>query len=284
MKNLILSAIPFFLLTIILEAVWDKIKGTRFVTLKDSLTNIAIGTGSLLGKFIPTAAIYWFCWYISPFKIEPAWWSWAVVLLLDDFFYYWFHRISHESRFFWNMHVVHHSSDHYNLSVAVRQSWFGGLVAWVFYVPIALLGFPPEMVLTAHAINLLYQYWIHTQFIGRLGWLEWIFNCPTHHRVHHGVNEPYLDRNYGGILIIWDRLFGTFAEETEPVRYGIIKPLRSYNPLWANLHAWKEMFDAMRARPTWREKWQCVWGAPAMNSPQPRTPDWQPETRATAQV
>lgn len=135
MKNLILSAIPFFLLTIILEAVWDKIKGTGFVTWKDSLTNIAIGTGSLLGKFIPTAAIYWFCWYISPFRIEPAWWSWAVVLLLDDFFYYWFHRISHESRFFWNMHVVHHSSDHYNLSVAVRQSWFGGLVAWVFTYP-----------------------------------------------------------------------------------------------------------------------------------------------------
>lgn len=159
------------------------------------------------------------------------------------------------------------------------MAWWRG-----FYVPIALLGFPPEMVLTAHAINLLYQYWIHTQFVGRLGWLEWIFNCPTHHRVHHGVNEPYLDRNYGGILIIWDRLFGTFAEETEPVRYGIIKPLRSYNPLWANLHAWKEMFDAMRTRPTWREKWQCVWGAPAMNPPQPRTPDWQPETRATAQV
>jgi len=141
MRNLILSAIPFFLFTIILEAVWDKIKGTGFVTWKDSLTNIAIGTGSLMGKFFPTATIYWFCWYISPLKVEPAWWSWAVVLLLDDFFYYWFHRISHESRFFWNMHVVHHSSNHYNLSVAVRQSWFGGWCPGFSTCPLLCLAF-----------------------------------------------------------------------------------------------------------------------------------------------
>jgi alkylglycerol monooxygenase len=265
MKNVVVIAIPAFALLMALEALWDARRKTGHYTGKDAATNIALGIGSVIfGKIIATYFIYDFFFRLSPWRVAPSWAAWAAVLLLDDFCYYWFHRISHESRLFWNMHVVHHSSDHYNLSVAVRQSWFGGAINWIFYVPICLLGFPPEMVLTAHGVNLIYQFWIHTQFVGRMGWLEYVFNCPTHHRVHHGVNDQYLDKNYGGILIIWDRLFGTFVEETERPRYGVIKPLNSYNPLWANLHAWAEMAAAMRERATLGDKLRCVFGAPAM--------------------
>ncbi len=276
MKSVIAAAIPAFVILIALEALWDAWKKTRFFSFKDTATNIVMGIGSqIVGKWIPTYLIYKFFYELTPLRQTPTWLTWAVILLLDDFFYYWFHRISHESRLFWNMHVVHHSSDHYNLSVAVRQSWFGGITGWVFYVPIALLGFSPEMMLAAHGINLLYQFWIHTQFVPRLGVLEYVLNCPSHHRVHHGVNDQYLDKNYGGILIIWDRLFGTFVEEIERPRYGIIKPLNSFNPVWANLHAWAEMFQAMRERRTWWEKLRCVWGPPGM-------PDTSPKPEAKA--
>ena len=184
---------------------------------------------------------------------------------LDDFLYYWFHRASHEIRFFWNFHVVHHSSNEYNLSVAVRQSWFSGLAHWVFYIPIAFLGVPLWAFVTMHGLNLIYQFWIHTKFIGKMGWFEKIFNTPSHHRVHHGVNNQYLDKNYAGIFIIWDRLFGTYIEEDEEVRYGIVTPLNSYNPLWVNTHAWFEMFDKIKSKKTPMSKLRCVFASPNMD-------------------
>jgi alkylglycerol monooxygenase len=277
MASVITYAIPGFVGLITLEALWDARKGTGYYSFKDTVTNIVMGSVSqIFGWLIPTYFIYKFFYELSPFRQTPNWLTqtpiwlmWTVILLLDDFFYYWFHRVSHESRLFWNMHVVHHSSDHYNLSVAVRQSWFGGITGWVFYVPIALLGFPPEMMLAAHGLNLLYQFWIHTQFVPRMGVLEYVLNCPSHHRVHHGVNEQYLDKNYGGILIIWDRMFGSYVDEIEKPRYGIIKPLNSFNPVWANLHAWVEMFQEMRQRRTWWEKLRCVWGPPGMTAATP---------------
>ena len=189
-------------------------------------------------------------------------WPWIVLILLDDFLYYWFHRVSHESRYFWNYHVVHHSSNQYNLSVAVRQSWFGGTSHWVFYLPVALLGFPLWAFVMVHGFNLIYQFWIHTELIKRMGPLEWILNTPSHHRVHHGVNEQYQDKNYGGIFIVWDRLFGTFEAEEEKVTYGITNRLESYNPLWINLHAWFETFAALKGDNSLWQKFKIMFGSP----------------------
>lgn len=274
--DIITQAAPWFALMIAVEAAYDAWRRTREYAAKDTLANIALGLGSMIFGVvvsIPGFLIFQTLYELTPFRMPSVWWAWVLVVFLDDFFYYWFHRISHESRFFWNFHVVHHSSERYNLSVAVRQSWFGGLTAWVFYAPIVLLGFSPWMVVTAHGVNLIYQFWIHTNFVKALGPLEYVFNMPVHHSIHHAVNEPYLDKNYGGILIIWDRLFGTFAAETEKPRYGIIKPLKSYNPLWANLHAWAEMFTAMKTRKRIKDMWRCVWGEPGMTPPPEKSPE-----------
>ena len=177
-------------------------------------------------------------------------WAWVACFLGVDFFYYWFHRASHRVNAVWATHVVHHQSEEYNLAVALRQGAFQGWFSWVFYLPLALVGFPPLMFLTLSAFNTLYQFWIHTRAIGRLGPLEWVMNTPSHHRVHHACNPKYIDRNYAGTLIVWDRMFGTFKpEEDEPV-YGITKPLNSWNPVWANLHVWVDL--AGKARRTRR--------------------------------
>lgn len=213
------------------------------------------------GLFI--GAIYAAAYFLAPYKFPAdTWWSWIALFFIDDFAYYWFHRVSHESRLFWNFHVVHHSSEYFNLSVAVRQSWFSGLLHWIFYAPIMLLGFAPWMFATMHGFNLIYQFWIHTRFIDRLGPLEYVLNTPSHHRVHHGVNNPYLDKNYAGVLIIWDRLFGSFVAETEEPKYGIIKPVNTYNPIRINLHAWQEMLDGIKNHNTMRQKLRSVFGSP----------------------
>jgi alkylglycerol monooxygenase len=259
-------AIPVFALLIAIEA-WLLIRENREnFDKKDTWTNIFIGFmsvawGAFFGLF--TASFYVLIYGLAPFKMPmETVWAWALLLFVDDFAYYWFHRISHEIRFFWNFHVVHHSSNKYNLSVAVRQSWFSGVAHWIFYLPAAILGFPLWAFVTMHGLNLIYQFWIHTSFIGKLGFLEKILNTPSHHRVHHGVNDAYLDKNYAGIFIVWDRMFGTFIEETETPRYGIIKPLTSYNPLLINTHGWREMLEAMRGKKTFYGKLRCVFGSP----------------------
>lgn len=269
MFNPVVIAIPFFALTIGAEAWYAYRTRSDIYDKKDAWNNIFIGFasvafGALFGLFI--GAIYAFAYTLAPFKFPAdAWWTWIILFFVDDFAYYWFHRISHESRLFWNFHVVHHSSEQYNLSVAVRQSWFSGLLHWVFYAPLMLLGFAPWMFLVIHGFNLIYQFWIHTKLVGKLGPLETIFNTPSHHRVHHGVNDQYLDKNYAGVLIVWDRMFGSFVTETEEPRYGIIKPVNSFNPLWINTHAWFEMFAAIRERKTFRGKLRCVFGSPNMD-------------------
>ncbi len=264
-----LIAVPLFVLFIALEAFYDWRKRTNEYEVKDTFTNIFVGLMSLIwsGLFgLFTAFIYLWCYEIAPFKFPvEAWWSWTLLFFIDDFAYYWFHRASHEIRLFWNFHVVHHSSNHYNLSVAVRQSWFGNLVTWLFYSPIMLLGFAPWMFFLMHGLNLLYQFWIHTRFIKRLGFLETFLNTPSHHRVHHGANDIYLDKNYAGVLIIWDRIFGTFTTETIEPRYGTIKPLESFNPFWINTHAWAEMWTEIRTRKTLKEKLRCALGSPNMD-------------------
>jgi alkylglycerol monooxygenase len=270
-------AIPFFALLIAAEAFWTRRRGLDdYADRKDTWGNIFLGFmsvvwGALFGLL--TGGIYLLCYDLAPFKFPAdAWWTWAVLFVVDDLAYYVFHRASHEVRLFWNFHVVHHSSQRYNLSVAVRQSWFSGTLHWIFYAPIMLLGFAPWMFAVMHGFNLIYQFWIHTRLIGKLGWFENIFNTPSHHRVHHGVNNPYLDKNYGGVLIIWDRLFGSYVDETEEPRYGITTQLTSYNPLWANTHGWYEMAAAMKNQDSWRNRLRCIFGSPNMDLPLPASP------------
>lgn len=269
MINPTFIAVPLFALFIGLEALYDYWKRADEYEFKDTWTNIFVGLislawGALFG--VLAGVVYVWCYQLAPYKFPAdAWQSWVLLFLIDDFAYYWFHRASHELRFFWNFHVVHHSSEHFNLSVAVRQSWFGNAVAWFFYFPIMLIGFAPWMFFVTHGLNLVYQFWIHTKFIKSLGWLEYVLNTPSHHRVHHGVNEIYLDKNYAGVLIIWDKIFGSFVNESETPRYGIIKPIKSFNPLWINTHAWAEMWTAMREQKTLTGKLRCVFGSPDMD-------------------
>ena len=262
-------AIPFFAILIAAEAWWATRKGSdEFSDRRDTWTNIFLGFmsvvfGALFGIF--TAYIYIAAYEFAPYKFPiDAWWSWVILFFVDDLAYYVFHRISHETRLFWNFHVVHHSSEHYNLSVAVRQSWFSGVLHWIFYAPIMLLGFAPWMFAIMHGFNLIYQFWIHTGFVRTLGWFEYIFNTPSHHRVHHAVNDVYLDRNYAGVLIIWDKMFGSFVQEDEEPRYGITKPIQSYNPLWINTHAWFEMFREIKRRRGFLSKLRCIFAGPDM--------------------
>lgn len=264
-------SIPIFAILIAVEAWMIMRQNRENFDRKDTWTNIALGFGSvgfglLFGLFNGLA--YLAIYELTPLKMPlNLWWSWAILIVADDFLYYWFHRISHESRFFWNFHVVHHSSNKYNLSVAVRQSWFSGVAHWIFYLPLAALGFPLWTYLLVHGFNLLYQFWIHTELIDKLPKpVEYIFNTPSHHRVHHGVNPQYQDKNYGGILIIWDRLFRTFEPEVEKVRYGITTPLKSYNWLWINTHAWVETWTAISSENSLKEKLRCIFGSPNFRS------------------
>jgi sterol desaturase/sphingolipid hydroxylase (fatty acid hydroxylase superfamily) len=261
-------AIPIFIIFITVEFAYDFIKKANEYEIKDTFTNIGLGAvsvfwGALFAIFY--GVIFDYIYRLSPIHLPNVWWVWVLALVFDDFLYYWYHRFSHEMRFLWNFHVVHHSSEHYNLSVALRQSWFVNAVNWIFYLPMAFLGFPLAMRATAHGLNLIYQFFIHTKFVPKLGFFENIFNTPSHHRVHHGVNSPYLDKNYAGIFIIWDRLFGTFVEESETPRYGIIKPIKSFNWFWINTHAWAEMWEAAKSKKTIFGKLRCVFGSPNMD-------------------
>lgn len=260
-------AIPVFASLIAIET-YLSVRYEKTYDRKDVWTNIALGFGSVAfgAGFGLIQAFFYERIYenVAPFQMPMnAWWAWAILLFVDDFLYYWFHRISHESRLFWNFHVVHHSSNQFNLSVAVRQSWFSGVAHWIFYTPLALLGFPLWAFIFMHGLNLIYQFWIHTKTIYKFpAFVEYVFNTPSHHRVHHGVNDQYLDRNYAGVFIIWDRMFGSFVRETEEVRYGIIKPIHSYNWLWINSHGWFEMIEAMKEKSTFLGKLRCIFASP----------------------
>jgi sterol desaturase/sphingolipid hydroxylase (fatty acid hydroxylase superfamily) len=271
MSTLIYYAIPFFLLTVTLEAFFTgraRRAGAKLLGYerRDTAASLAMGVGNVF-LAAGTKAVWVLAWTAlyehRLFDLpENAWWVWALLFVSEDFCYYWFHRVSHESRFFWAAHVNHHSSTRYNLSTALRQSWTTPFVGGLFWLPLPLLGFPPAMVLTQQAISLLYQYWIHVEWLGKLGPLEWILNTPSHHRVHHGRNPRYLDRNHGGILIVWDRLFGTFEEERETPEYGLTKNLETFHVLRIAFHEWVALGrDLTRARSV-REALGVVFGPP----------------------
>lgn len=227
-------SIPVFFVLMGAELAWSAWTGRKVYRFNDYITNLGCGIGSqIVGAFTKALifAAYLFVFdHWRMFTLPTNALTWVLAFLFVDFFYYWFHRSSHEVNAFWAAHIVHHQSEEYNLSVALRQSWFQGFISWAFYLPMAFLGFHPLTIVTVGAFNTLYQFWIHTKAIRTLGPLEWILNTPSHHRVHHGSDPKYIDRNHAGTLIIWDKLFGTFQREEEEPVYGITKPLSSWNP------------------------------------------------------
>lgn len=267
-ETLILIAIPVFVLTMFVE--WrltrKKDRVGRY-TLRDTAASLAMGSGYLVGQALFKGVhIALYSWAYHHRLISFEWGVAAMVALffLDDFIYYIFHRTHHEVRALWAVHVNHHSSEEYNLSTALRQPWLEPLVGPLFWLPLPFLGFPVEAVVVQQLLNLLYQYGVHTEQIHKFpSWIEWIFNTPSHHRVHHGSNPQYLDRNYGGILIIWDRLLGTFEPEEESVRYGITHNIRSHNPVWIAFHEFAAIAGDVRRAPSLRAKLHRVFGQPS---------------------
>lgn len=261
-----LFAMPFFVLTMLAE--WQALKERRDLvgyTPKDTFASLSLGIGYLvlaaLYKVVLVAA-YLLAQKLSPWTFEMTPLLWVAAFLLQDFCFYWYHRAGHEVRLMWAAHVNHHSSNHYNLSTALRQSWTEHLFGPLFWIPMAIVGFPIEVLLAVEAASLLYQYVLHTELIRSLGPLEWVLNTPSHHRVHHGRNLQYMDKNYGGILIIWDRMFGTFEPEQERVEYGITTPLTSYNPVVVAFHEWAAMLRDVAAARTLRGKLGAMFGPP----------------------
>jgi sterol desaturase/sphingolipid hydroxylase (fatty acid hydroxylase superfamily) len=259
--SLIIYSIPIFFLLIGLELLITRMRGLPYYRFNDAITNLSCGIGSqvtgLFMRFL-TIGVYIIIYNHSPLRsITPHDPQQAVIYAVTlvllfigvDFFYYWFHRLAHEISIIWGSHVVHHQSEEYNLSVALRQAWIQGAFSWAFYLPLAFLGFDPAMFITIASIQTLYQFWIHTKVINRMPrWFEYVFNTPSHHRVHHGVNPKYIDKNHGGTLIIYDRIFGTFQEEEEEVVYGITTQPKSWNPLLLNFLYWRDLVrDARHA-------------------------------------
>ncbi len=252
--NPIVIAIPVYFLLIGIEIIYQRVQAVKTYRLKDAMTNINCGvvsqiTGGFVMLALFTAYIYvqenW-----APFSIPNVWWAYPFAFIFFDLMYYWAHRLSHQINLFWGAHSVHHQSEDYNLTVALRQSSTQILWTFMFYFPLAMAGFDPFVFITMQGVNLVYQFWIHTESIKKMPrWFEAIFNTPSHHRVHHARNPKYIDKNHAGTLIIWDKLFGTFAKEEEAPTYGITKPLESWNPVWANFAHYSEIYkDVKRVR------------------------------------
>lgn len=257
--NFIALSVPAFFVLIGLELLGGVVAGRKYYRFNDAVTNLSCGIGSqVLGVFFAIFTFWGYSYAFDNYKrfnIEENALNWFLLFLGVDFAYYWFHRLSHEINAIWATHIVHHQSEEYNLSVALRQSWFQTLFSWWFYLPLAFLGFSPAMIVTVAAVNTLYQFWIHTKAIKKLpAPIEFIFNTPSHHRVHHGTNPQYIDKNHAGSLIIWDRMFGTFQKEEEEVVYGITSPLNSFNPFRANFHYWRELFHNAGQTKSFKEK------------------------------
>ena len=303
MGKAIAIATPVFFLLMAIELVVARRRGLRDAyRLNDAVNSLSLGVISEVVKlFARVLIIGIYAWLFDHVALGawPAdtWWTWVLAVVFYDFCYYWNHRLGHECAVFWAAHVVHHQSQCYNLSTALRQTSSGALLSWVFYVPMAVAGVPPEMFAVAAIVDLLYQYWIHTEVVGKLGWFDRWFASPSNHRVHHAVNDCYIDRNYGGILMVWDRLFGTFVEESEKCVYGTRAPLESWDPLWANVEVYADLARKSRHADRWRDKllvwfmppgWQPAgvaggpWGKPAFDLQRVRTYDPPMDARARA--
>ncbi|WP_198405728.1 sterol desaturase family protein [Chitinophaga caeni] len=270
--DLIHFAIPGFILLITVEVILSAVMKKENYTTKDAASSIAMGLGNVfVGLFMKGMifAVYSFLYQFRLFTLDSSlWWVWVLCFFADDFTYYWFHRWSHTIRFLWASHVVHHSSQYYNLSTALRQTWTGNLTGtFLFWAWMPILGFHPLMVMTMQSISLLYQFWIHTEVIRKMpAFFEAVFNTPSHHRVHHASDYGYLDRNHAGILITWDRLFGTFTPETTPPTYGLTKNIHTYNPIRIATHEWLSLWKDMKGASSWKLSLAYLF----------RPPGWQP--------
>lgn len=254
MSNLVLYAIPLFIIAMIVEGLRTRRRpATLGYEARDTAASLTMGLAAVIvSGFAKLLSIPLFVVLYDHriADIGHAWWTWIVLLLAEDLCYYWFHRVHHEVRLLWGCHVNHHSSQYFNLSTALRQPLLTPLTGPIFWAPLPLIGFPPWMVLTAQAWSLLYQFWLHTELVDRLGPLEWVMNTPSHHRVHHGKNTAYLDKNHAGIFIVWDRLFGTFAPEADHVVYGLTKNIQTFHPLRIAFHEFAAIGRDLRRAPT----------------------------------
>ena len=279
--QVIVLATPVFLLLIALEFVWSRTRASRTAgqqpyRLNDAINSISLGIISqLFGVLSKVLSIGIYTLVFGAVAIYPdlafwtTWYGIVLALIFYDFCYYWVHRAGHVIALFWAAHVVHHQSQHYNLSTALRQTSSGALFGWIFYIPMAIAGVPPLVFGIVALIDLLYQFWVHTEQVGKLGWFDRVFCSPSNHRVHHAVNDPYIDKNYGGLLVIWDRMFGSFQEEMdhEPCVYGTRGALNSWDPMWANLEVYWALAKDSWATRNWGDKVR-IWFKP---------PGWQPE-------
>ena len=263
---IIVYAVPVMLFFVGLEfAIRSYQNRNNYIGL-DFLSSALIGVGNLLTSAVfklgMFATVWFFYYYLSPFNIPNTWWSYILCLVALDLARYWAHRIAHEKRFLWATHVTHHSSENYNFAVSFRLSWVQHIKV-IFFLPVAMMGFDPFVFFVCHQIEVLYQFWIHTELINRFPKpIEYIFTTPSHHRVHHATNAKYIDKNYGSTFIIWDRIFGTFQPEEEKAIYGITKPVNSYNPVYLVFHEWMDIFRDFGKAKTWKAKWHTLWGHP----------------------
>ena len=274
MVEVIYYAIPVFALLLVVELlsfVYGRDEDLVGYEARDTRTSLVMGVGNVAVSAIWQLVVlvaYAGLYELTPLRM-PAdeWWTYALLFFAEDFCHYWSHRVHHKVRVCWASNVVHHSSEHYNLSTALRQPWTP-MTALPFWAPLALLGFAPWMIFLELSISLIYQFWIHTERVKKMPrWFEFFFNTPSHHRVHHGSNEVYLDRNYGGILIVWDRLFGTFQGETERARYGLTQNIRSFKPTRVAFHEFVAIAHDVRHAKTWRERCGYLF----------RRPGWSPD-------
>ncbi len=242
--NILVSAVPAFIILIIVEVIYALKTQRELYEVKDAATSISLGLGNLFIGIATKAFILLFFVWIYEHRLftipHTIWWAWVLCFFADDFSYYWFHRISHNVRWFWASHVVHHSSEKYNLAAALRQTWTGNLTgSFLFWSWMPLVGFHPAMIMLMQSVSLLYQFWIHTEAVDKCPkWFEFIFNTPSHHRVHHGSDIEYLDKNHAGILIIWDRMFGSFQPEMHRPKYGLTKNVNTFNPVKIAFFEW----------------------------------------------
>jgi alkylglycerol monooxygenase len=282
--DLIAAAVPIFFAAIAVEVWADRSRRTGHYRFGTAIADLEVGIVSQVGdvflRGIGVAIYAWVYQYrVVEFR-EGSPWPWVVGLIAIDFFYYWWHRLSHVVNVLWAVHAVHHQSEDFNFAVALRQPAFEALSIIPFHLPLALLGVEPWIYAACYAIDLIYQFWVHTEFPGRLGPLERVLNTPSSHRVHHGINPKYLDRNYGGILIVWDRIFGTYQREEEPPAYGVTHALRSYNPIWANLAPFRDVAAKAREARGFGHK-LGIWFAHPGVSPSGLEMPLPPATRAT---
>lgn len=268
MRDLIQYAIPGFIILLVVEVIVTARQQKDYYETKDTASSLAMGIGNVIIGFVGKAIVFGAYSLVYQFRLFTVdmtqWWAWVILFFADDFSYYWFHRISHSSRYFWASHVVHHSSMKYNLGTALRQTWTGNITgAFIFWIWLPLLGFSPVAVMTMQAISLLYQFWIHTELINKLpAPIEFLFNTPSHHRVHHGSDLEYLDKNHAGILIIWDRLFGTFEPERNRPTYGLTTNINSHNPVRIAFHEWASIGQDIRRAGSFRVALGYIFGPP----------------------